>query len=376
MNGFRQEETILRDLAALYERRGYIKYRPSCFEEYALYLDNRDFLISKNVIAFSGADGRLLALRPDVTLSIIHRIKADAEHTQKLYYTEKVYRQTSPGGDFKEISQTGVEIIGNIDTVCQTEAMILILDTLAAVSSDYLLDVSHMGFIEGLISSFPCDDAQKRKFYTYLCNKNAHDFERDTARCNLSCEQRKAFVALIGAGGDPVVSVRRMKEIAVNQRMLAAAQELEELIGTLTALGYGGKINLNFSIVNDADYYNGVIFNGYIDGVPHSVLSGGRYDRLLQKFGKESENGSAEESKRAGAIGFALYLGELERYFRSEKSFVDVLALYDDESQKRALEFAVGQNRAGRSVRLSRNLPVGLHYGELVDLTKGGACHD
>lgn len=371
MKTFGQEERILTELTALYEKRGYAKVRAGSFDDYSLYLENRDFLIHRKVITFNGADGRLLALRPDVTLSLINRVKPELCGTEKYYYTEKVYRQTADGGDFKEISQTGVEMIGQIDCVCQTELLVLILDVLSALSQNYALDLSHMGMVGGLISSFPVDEGEKRLFYSFLQQKNFHDFQSEAKKCRLSARQIEAFRRLISLGGDAVAAVKECREIALNERMLAAAEQLEELVASVAALGYAERIGLNFSTVNNADYYNGVIFKGYVDGVPRAVLSGGRYDGLLKKV-LARKGGQKRIEDGVGAIGFALYLGELEKYMKTERRFVDYLLVYDDATQGEALAFAAEQYRANRSVYLSRGVTAELDYGQLVDLTGGG----
>lgn len=360
MNYLRQEECILTELTAIYESRGYKKYKPTCFEEYSLYLENRDFLINKNVVTFSGVSGKLLALRPDVTLSIVKHCKAGGGETEKLFYNEKVYRQSSDSKEFKEISQTGVEIIGEIDGVCQAEIAMLILDTLAVVSDDYLLDISHMGFTEGLISSFGLNPEQKSVVYDFLKNKNVHDFVEYAKKYGLTAAQSAAFEKMVEVGGNAKSAIEEAEKIAVNTQMKEAISEMKELVDTLTELGYGNSINVNFSIANNADYYNGVIFNGYIGGVPRAVLSGGRYDKLLFKLGKNS-----------GAIGFALYLGELERYFKTERKIVDQLVIYDEKTQKKALEIADKNVKSGKTVRLAGKIPSDTLYRELVDLTGG-----
>lgn len=360
MKYLKQEESIISALTALYESRGFKKIKPACFEDYSLYLENMDFLISKDVITFSGAGGRLLALRPDVTLSIVKHAKGDNSGAQKLFYTEKVYRRLPDASEFKEINQTGVEIIGAVDDLCEAEITMLICDTLAAVSENYILDISNMGFTEGLISSFDLDSAEKAEAYGLLKNKNLHDFSVFARKNGLSGEQTRAFERMVNIGGNARSAVTEAQKIALNDKMKQAADKLWRLTDTLSSLGYGEKVNINFSIANNADYYNGIIFNGYIDGVPHSVLSGGRYDKLSEKFGKN-----------VGAIGFALYLGELERYFKPEGNYVDYLIVYDAASQIDALNLARKVLLSDKTVRLSANIPDDLTYGTFVDLTEG-----
>ncbi len=358
MNIYRQEEAVLSDLTSLYESRGYKKYKPSCFEEYSLYLENKDFLLSKNVLTFNGANGRLLALRPDVTLSIVTRTKADINCTEKLFYTEKVYRQISDNADFKEISQTGVEVIGKVDDVCQIELTLLIAETLSKISDKFIIDLSHMGFTEGLVGSFGLNQQDKAKVYGFLKTKNLHDFESFAESVKLSTEKIQAFKDTVCICGNAVDAIRSAKKIAFNAQMSGAVDDMERIISALADTRFADKINVDFSVANNADYYNGITFNGYLDGVPKVVLSGGRYDYLLSKMGINAE-----------AIGFALYLGEIESRFKNNGNQVDYLIIYSDDTQNLALKTAETYLKQNKKVRLSRQIPSDLRYGKIVDLT-------
>ena len=99
-------------LRTLYLSFGYRRYKVSKFEEYDLYAENKSFLSDKSILTFTDTDGRLMALKPDITLSIIKNTK-DSSGMQKVFYNECVYR--AGGSGFKEIMQTGLECIGDID---------------------------------------------------------------------------------------------------------------------------------------------------------------------------------------------------------------------------------------------------------------------
>ena len=92
LNRFTPAEQATFRLRALYEQAGYRKYRASRFEEYALYQEYQRFLPDSQVITFTDLDGRLLALKPDVTLSIAKTARPGRDETLKYYYTESVYR--------------------------------------------------------------------------------------------------------------------------------------------------------------------------------------------------------------------------------------------------------------------------------------------
>ena len=274
-------------------------------------------------------------------ISVIRHVDP-AGGTQKLFYTDRVYRRPADGDEFREVDQAGVEVIGDIDAACEAEVLLLACDTLAAVADDYIVDLSHMGYIEGLMSALGLTGGDKEEAYCYLRAKNMHDFKKFAKIRGIGGEGVEAFGRILSIGGDCRAAAAEMRACSLNEDMRSAADELSGLVDMLCTLGCGSAVNINFSIANSADYYNGVIFNGYAGGVPRRVLSGGRYDKLLSKMGREG-----------GAIGFALYI-----------------VLYDDQSALQALERSRALTKEGRSVRIARSLPEGIRYNEVQDLRR------
>lgn len=355
----KREEDVISCLSALYRQYGYKRYKPGCFEEYALYQENKDFLIGKNVITFSDLNGNLMAMRPDVTLSLIRHNDISDNSTDKFFYNEKVYRQSAGGRNYKEISQTGVEVVGSIDRAVVCELTMLICRTLEAVSGNYIIDISHMGFTEGLLDEF---SSNRNLLSEYLKTKNLHDFYALAAKEKYPQKLISAFEIAVKASGNPKKALEIARTAILNSTMRDAIEELSAVFEVLEEFGLAYKININFSAVANADYYNGIIFNGYVENIPHCVLSGGRYDKLIEKF-----------RKRGGAIGFALYLGEIERYLATDSDSVDYLIIYNENTQVAALKAAQKLLLNGASVRTSAQIPVGLVYKELIDLSTGEA---
>lgn len=147
-----QERASLR-LRAIYERSGYRKYRMGRFEEYGLYQENLHFLPSEQVITFTDLDGRLLALKPDVTLSIAKNAQTVDGGCAKYYYMENVYRPSLESHTFQEISQMGLECIGAVDEAATAEVVGLALESLRELERPFLLQLSHMGFVTGLLDA-------------------------------------------------------------------------------------------------------------------------------------------------------------------------------------------------------------------------------
>ncbi|MCL2820227.1 MAG: ATP phosphoribosyltransferase [Oscillospiraceae bacterium] len=292
------DEQIILELRTLYNEFGYSQYRMSRFEEYELYAENKAFLPSGEILAFTGINGRLMALRPDVTLSIVKYAKDDGK-TEKLYYNENVYR--SDGADFKEQMQVGLECIGNIDTPLIGEVLLLAKQSLDILSDKSKLDISHMGFPGGLLQSEKMTLEQRNTLINCINNKNTPELKTLCLEYGLSNEFEQRLTKLASLYGFYEDVKDQLKELCINDEMTSALNDLDALDKVLRKTGINKNIKIDFSIINDISYYSGIIFQGYIEGVPARVLSGGRYDELLQKFGKKS-----------GAIGFAVYLNNAE----------------------------------------------------------------
>lgn len=359
-NAMKMEKRVAYSLERLYEGYGYRKFKMSSFEEYSMYLNNSDFLISKKVITFTGLDGKLMALRPDVTLSVIKNSKDGKFGNEKLFYNEKVYREFGKTKEFKEIRQTGVEFIGNIDYYAYAEIISLALKSLALINKDYVLDVSFLTLVTSLLDCFNVTSEVKQEFFEYLKSKNIDDFIKSAVKNGLSQKEIDAFICLAQINTNISLAVKLAQNAVISEGMKVAFEEFKKVALTLESLPSSDKINVNFSITGNVDYYTGLIFNGYVSGVPKSVLSGGRYDKLLEKFGKKS-----------GAIGFAVYLGELERYFADEIPVTDMLILYSDDQVSDMISIMERLVSEGKSVRADTKIPASFKYAKLYKIDGG-----
>lgn len=332
------EERLILALRAIYERSGYTKYKMSRFEEYRLYMENKNFLVSESVISFTDLDGRLLALKPDVTLSIVRHAKPDEE--QRVYYIENVYRPDKARLNYREIGQLGLERIGKIDIYAIAETAALAAQTLRTVSPDSLLEIGHMGFVCGLIRALAVPAEYTERLLELIGAKNVHGIAALAREAGLTDAASKMLCAVPGLCGSFDEVLSRARELCISPEMNAAAEQLAALAVLAEREGLC-RVRLDLSLLGEEDYYNGVIFGGYVDGLPAKVLSGGRYDRVLQKLGKSG-----------GAVGFALYLNELERLYTEQKDCdFDMCVLYDDACSYAGLfDYVESLRAAGYSV--------------------------
>ena len=156
-------ERVALALRSLYNQYGYAQYKMSKFEEYDLYVRNKDFLVSDSVITFTDTSGKLMALKPDVTLSIIKNGKDQKGSVEKVYYNENVYRVSKNTHEFKEIMQTGLECIGDIGIKEVCEVTELAIKSLETIDNDFVLDISYMDIILSVLSDSGLDSQQTSK---------------------------------------------------------------------------------------------------------------------------------------------------------------------------------------------------------------------
>ena len=354
---FPQEDVVIGKMKALFEGAGYTAYKVRKFEEYSLYLENRSFLSDDHIITMSDQNGRLLALKPDITLSIVKNSKARLGNTEKLYYRESVYRFDKHSHEYQEISQVGVELIGDVGVVEETEMLILALNSLKCLGGKYKLSLSHMGFLSLVLDDLGLSIRAKEEVTQQIGAKNAHDLRKMLLESNVDEARANALIQLIQENAGEKQKVLALA-LASTPEAKAAITSLFALVDTLSLLGYGEEVSVDFSCVSQMEYYTGIVFKGYAEGLSKAVLSGGRYDKLAQKF-----------TPSIGAIGFAVYLGELLYHQMPKEYDTDVLLLYGEGTSPSAVIAKAQEIRAtGESVRIANSIPDGLRYRRQISL--------
>ena len=357
-------EEVTTQLRELFQGLGYTRFPMRRFEEYAFYLDNKSFLKTEGVLTFSAPDGRLMALKPDVTLSIVKHAGESREGREKLYYTESVYRVSQASHEFSEIEQMGLECLGNIDVYAVCEVLRLALESLRLTGRECLLEISHMGFADGLLQSAGLSPAQKEALCALIRQKNEHELSQALLQMQVPDFYAGRILRLAGLGGDFEQTLAQAEAIAVSGDMQQALSELSMVYQALSALGFSENLRLDFSIMNDLTYYNGIVFQGYVLGAPRAVLAGGRYDNLMRRMGK-----------RGDGIGFALYLDEISRLlYKPLELDADAALLYTSSDNPVLVSRAAWElSRSGLQVTTLPCLPEKLRVGKVYQMENGEA---
>lgn len=349
-------EKVIFSLRSLYASRGYAQYKMSKFEEYDLYARNKDFLISDSVITFTDTNGKLMALKPDVTLSIIKNIKDEPSALHKVFYNENVYRISGGSHSYKEIMQAGLECFGDIDVFSICEVVSLAAKSLKIISDSCVLDISHLGLLENLFESFEVPVFARAQILKFIGEKNLHELQSYCKELKINDTQIDTIKYLVSISGAPDTVIPTLIDKLQDKTDITPLRDLQEMLEILSP-EVREMISIDFSVVNDMKYYNGIVFKGFVEGIPTSVLSGGQYDKLMQKM-----------HRRSLAIGFAVYLDMLERLEPvSARYDTDVVLTYSEKTNLSALnQYADKLGAEGQRVLIVKN-PSGIKYRRLIN---------
>ncbi len=284
-------------LRELFINNGYRKFKMNKFEEYDLYSKNKEFLVSDGVIVFNDTNGKLLALKPDVTLSIIKNFKDTASGIQKFFYNENVYRISQASHTYKEIMQSGVECMGSITQLEIVEVTALALKTLQLFSSEYLLQIANIDLAKSILSDYKIEKSLLETSITAITQKNI-----ECLKGVLNDEQYNAVKVLVNNFCSIEETLTAIESVVISKQSKSIFNNFKNVCNELIKLGFKQNVSVDFSIIDFNSYYSGIVFKGFISGISQKVISGGEYDNLMKKM-----------NRKAGAIGFAVYLDEFER---------------------------------------------------------------
>ena len=350
------EEKVLMQRRSLYASYGYRTYKMSRFEEYDLYAGNKDFLVSGNVITFTDTDGKLLALKPDVTLSIVKSIRESKGAVARVCYDENVYRVSDRSGTFREIMQAGVECIGDVGPVEIAEVVGLAQKSLKEISDSSILTLSHMGVVKTFLRGMP--EELSSKIIEAIAARNVPAID------GLK-EDYPEFSERLGKLSDLTMLMGTNEEIYGLLRKLGVENNIIDELKAIVSVLDQKSVRIDFSVIGGMKYYNGITFRGYVEGVPVPVVSGGQYDKLMARMGRKSK-----------AIGFAVYMDPLERILETTPEYdVDVVLVYRDSDRlEDVVEKADSIRATGRSVVTLKEIPFSLRYREVITV-EGGAIN-
>ncbi len=362
----RTEQAAYR-LRNLYGAYGFTPYKMSKFEAYDLYVRNKSFLLSDNIITFTDHGGKLMALKPDVTLSIVKNADETPGRVSKVYYNEHVYRVPKGDQSFKEIMQVGIECVGDVTSYNVSEVVCLAAKSLATLTDDYVLDISHLGIVSAFLDRMGAEGKTREDILACIGEKNLHGVKAACAEAGLEGAMTDALCRLVGTYGECSTVLPRLAEMVQDADGCGKSElnALRETVGAVQAAVPDARIHIDFSVNHNMKYYNGIVFRGFVQGIATSILSGGQYDHLLARMGKD-----------ARAVGFAVYFDRLEDLDDTRPAYdVDTVLLYNAATTKAPVVTAAVEAHIanGEHVLAACTMPENMTYRQIIRLdVKGG----
>lgn len=319
LENLNKEEKLVFKLRNLFENYGYEKLSVNLLEDYETYYLHGEMIKTESLLKVIDPQGKLYVLRPDMTMPIAKKIAGETRNdyiSNKIYYVDDIFRIDKK--NFASISQKkqiGIELLGEKSIYGDYEIINLAIEALEEISPKYHIDIGHAEFLKIIFEEAEFNHEEKEHLISLFENRASSDLEKYLEKFQLDKRVENLIKSIPNLYGDfdKVIGIIEELDLDFN-RLSHIILELKILKETLPK----AKIELDFSMINNLNYYTGIIFKGYLEGISQVVLQGGRYDNLSQNFGKKID-----------AIGFAINLQDVfERLLADENKKMTELLIY------------------------------------------------
>ncbi len=296
---FTHKEVLSFELRALCSSQGYSLYKMNAFEPYSFYLENIDFLSSKNILYFTDRDGTLMALKPDITLSIIKNLDT-AKEKHKLYYSENVYRAPKMSGNFREILQFGVEVIGRLSDEDLFNLIFMAAKSLLVFDDMPVLLISDNSMIQKMMEKAGLSKLINDRILNAFQNKSLMLLKEVLTDNHADQKDQDILASLLSLHLPLDRGIEKLEKILDGETFRENIEYLKDLNQYLKNQDLNTQVFLDFSIPEGLKYYDRLSFVGVIPGVSSAILRGGEYSNLVKT-----------KEKSYLASGFAIYLEKI-----------------------------------------------------------------
>lgn len=313
------KKNLQNNIEGVLDKWGYKEVVTPTTEFYNTFNSEFQSLKEEELCKFFDNKGRILVLRPDMTIPIARVVGTkfkDVKPPLRFRYTANVFRvNESLGGKKNEYTDCGVELIGLSDEESDLEILVTALDSLKVLKNNkFKFEIGNINFFNAATSELDLDEDEISKLAELIDTKNLKALEDYLNELNVSEDYKEFFNKLPWLFGGEEVLLEG-KKYAFNDELKNIIEYLEDLASSLKELGYGDMLTFDLGMVPGLNYYTGIIFRGYVEGVGVTVLSGGRYDNLISKFGRDIP-----------AVGFSIKIDALleviEEEPKKEKKYI------------------------------------------------------
>ena len=368
-------------LKKVFHLYGYHDIQTPTFEYFDVFRKEIGTIPSKELYKFFDKEGNTLVLRPDITPSIARAAATlfqDENLPIRLCYTGNTFiNHSSYQGRLKESTQMGAELIGDDSVEADAEMLALVIESMLTIGlKEFQLNLGDVDYFQSLIEDANLDEDAEERVRELINNRNYFGVEEFLDSIQVKRSSKEAFAALNEMVGG-VEILAKARNLAPNSKGVMSIKRLEKIYDTLKLYGVEKFVTFDLSMTGTYGYYTGIIFRGYTFGTGDAVVKGGRYDHLIEKFGKKSPS-----------IGFAIVIDELMNALTRQKIRIvytrkNTLILYDEEKARDAIALAKDFRRKAKNTELIKKakdrlleeyVEYGKEYyaGSLIYIKKSG----
>ncbi len=291
---------------------GFEDIRTPTFEFFDVFSKEIGTTPSRELYKFFDKDGNTLVLRPDFTPSVARcaaKYFMDEKKPLRFCYEGSSFINTSNlQGKLKEFTQTGAEYIGDDSAQADAEILALLISSLKAAGLEqFQVAVGNVEYFKGICDAAGIDEQSEKNLREYISGKNYYAASDLLEQIGTEGRYRDQFLKITDYVNSPE-ELRAVLSEAPNARAAGAIQRLIDIREILEIYGVVDYVSFDLSLLSKYQYYTGVIFKGYTYGIGDAAASGGRYDRLLSHFGKDTP-----------AIGFMIQIDMLLEALRAQR---------------------------------------------------------
>lgn len=329
-------------------RYGYEHIQTPSFEYLDLFSKDRGSVSSREMFKFFDRDNNTLVLRPDMTPAAarcVAKYFMDEDMPLRLCYLERTFKNNSSyQGRLKERTETGAELIGDDSAEADAEVIAMIIDSLKAAGlKEFQVELGQVAFYRSILSEAGLDEEVREELEHLIDNKNYFGVEALLKEQPVEPGLKALLLKLPELFGS-IEQIREARALTDNPEALKAIERLEQVHGILAGCGLQDYVSYDLGMLSRYQYYTGIIFKAYTYGTGDYIVTGGRYDKLLVQFGKDTP-----------AVGFAIVVDQLmaalsRQQIPVEIPALDLVLLYEPEASEEAVSLGRRLRLEGRSV--------------------------
>lgn len=333
-----RKHSVQAEITRVFRLYGYESIETPTFEFFDIFNRERGSVGSKEMFKFFDRDNNTLVLRPDMTPAIarcVTKYYMDEGLPVRLCYLERTFiNNNSYQGRLKEVTQTGVELIGDNSGSADAEMIAMVIDSLKSVGlKEFQVELGQVEFFYGLVEEAGMNEETGEELRELIENKNYFGVEELLLTCSMPEGLRNVFLKLPELFGT-LDQIKLARTLTNNRRAIRAIDRLEEVQSILETYGLADYVSYDLGMLNKYQYYTGIIFKAYTYGTGDYVVNGGRYDKLLVQFGKDTP-----------AVGFAIVVDQLmmalsRQGIEVKTSMVHTMVLYEMSARTNAVRLA------------------------------------